>query len=54
MVRAYTGKVRNDIQILCGDHQLNVIEGAYDVGIPTRDESRVKTLQEEWKLQTLG
>ena len=33
MVKAYNSKVQNDLKALCQDHQLNVIEGGYDVGI---------------------
>ena len=33
IVRAYSCKVQEDINAICGDHQLNVIKGGYDVGI---------------------
>ena len=33
LVRAISSKVQNDISGICGDHQLNVIKGGYDVGI---------------------
>ena len=33
LVRAYDSKIREDVPALCSNHQLNVLQGGYDVGI---------------------